>query len=189
MGASIWIKAIRGYLHFLCGSWLFLTCSRRVGITHQTRANWGADWPEGQWRRAASRAALLSNAPVRSSDGHPCGGWSLAYGFWGPTAIDGTWRGRRPGFILLSLGMLEGVSECQRLLTPAHFWCQLPTLYNYPVITVHTYETRYSRDIQVDFREKRRKKRQIIFFFFHWQVMNKRWMYWMYMLWTQISWS
>lgn len=23
MGASIWIKAIRGYLHFLCGSWLF----------------------------------------------------------------------------------------------------------------------------------------------------------------------
>lgn len=30
-------------------------------FTHQCRANWGADWPEGQWRRAASRAVLLSN--------------------------------------------------------------------------------------------------------------------------------
>lgn len=28
MSASIWIKAIRGYLHFLCGFWLFLTCSK-----------------------------------------------------------------------------------------------------------------------------------------------------------------
>lgn len=32
-----------------------------ASITHQCRANWGADWPQGQWRRAASRAELLSN--------------------------------------------------------------------------------------------------------------------------------
>lgn len=96
------------------------------GITHQRRANWGADWPEGQWRRAASRAALLSNPVMDTHMG--AGGWPMFS--WGPIAVDGTPPDRRPGFILLSLGMLEGVSECQRLLPAAHFWCQLPKIYN-----------------------------------------------------------
>lgn len=44
----------------------------------------------------------------------------------GPAAIAGTRKGRPHGLILLSPGMLEGVSQCHRVLTTAHFWCHMP---------------------------------------------------------------
>lgn len=107
------------------------------GFTHQRR---------GQLRCRSTRGTVKKGdqqgrTPVKTSDGHPCSSCWLAYSFWAPVAIDGARGGRGPGFILLSQRRLEAVSECQQLLTIAHFWCQLPTLHNCSLL-VPTYSKR-----------------------------------------------
>lgn len=120
MGTSIWIKAIRGYLHFLCGFWLFLTCSKHRKQHPQEQGPIEVqidqkDSEEGQPAGHHSCQMLLSDP----GDGHPCRGWWLDR--VGPTAIDGARKGRPLGLILLSPGMSEGVSQCHRALATAHF--------------------------------------------------------------------
>lgn len=130
MGASIWIKAIRGYLHFLCGFWLFFffffdmqqsTEATPTRARGQLRCRFGQkDSEEGQSAGQHSCQMLLSE-PVM--DTH-AGDWWLDH--VGPAAIAGTRKGRPGGLILLSPGMSEGVSQCHRVLTTAHFWCHMP---------------------------------------------------------------
>lgn len=132
IGASIWIKAVR---EDICTSSVapgsFWHATEGTGFTHQHR---------GQLRCRLTRGTVKKGnqqgRTVKTSDGHPCSSCWLAHGFWGLLAIDGTWGGRGPGFMLLSLRRLEGVSECQRRLTIAHFWCQLPPLHNCPLLVL-----------------------------------------------------
>lgn len=107
----------------------FWHAAEGAGITHQHWADWGADWPWGQWRRVASRGVLLSNPVMDTHTG--AGGWPvISKVLWRLMGHD---EASAPVFIPLSLGMLEVVSECQELLAIAHFWCQLPRIYNCPL--------------------------------------------------------
>lgn len=125
MGASIWIKAIRGYLHFLCGFWLFLTCSehRELHPPDQGPIEVQIDQKDSEQGQSAGqrRCQMLLSDPVM--DTHAGDWWQDRVG---PAAIAGTRKGRPLGLALLSPGMSEGASQCHRVLTTAHFWCHTP---------------------------------------------------------------
>lgn len=135
MGASIWIKAIRGYLHFLCGSWALFDM-RQESRHHPpqpgqlrwrvTRGTAKEEQPVGQ----SSCQALLSHAVMDARVG--AGSW--------PTFLEVLLQlmGHDEAGALVQFFCPRGVSECQRAWAAAHFWCQLPTIYNCPATLVHT---------------------------------------------------
>lgn len=104
MGASIWIKAIRGYLHFLCGSWLFLTCGRRSRLHPPAQGQLRCRLTRGTVKKGSQQGS----APVKPGDGHPH--WGLVVGLWFQGSYSNWWDMARqaPWFHSIVPGVVEG---------------------------------------------------------------------------------
>lgn len=111
MGASIWIKAIRGYLHFLCGSWHFsFFFDMRQESRHHPPAPGPIEVQIERWKRSShagqrSRQAAL---PHLVMDGH------VFFFFFSEVLqqLTGHDEAGAPVALLLSPGMFQGVSDC-----------------------------------------------------------------------------